>query len=50
MLTMAWIFLGSSSFPSLEIIDLNIMPKHGLNDYDNLRLLSNYNHLVIFEL
>jgi hypothetical protein len=50
MLTMAWIFFESSSFPSLEIIDLNITPKHGFHDYDNLQLLFNYSHVVIFEL
>ncbi len=50
MLTMVWIFLGSSSFPSLEIIDVSITPKHGFHDYDNLQLLSNYSHVVIFEL
>jgi len=25
------------------------MPKHGFNDYDISWLLSNYNHVVIFE-
>ncbi len=49
MLTMVWIFLRSGSFPSLEIIDLNIMPKHGFHDYDNLQLLPNYSRVIIFE-
>jgi hypothetical protein len=26
------------------------MPKHGFYDYDNLRLLFNYSHVVIFGL
>lgn len=43
---LAFTFTSTCSF----LVKTFITPKHDFHDLDNLRLLSNYNHIIIFKL